>query len=101
MENKVKIDAAVLRGNRMELSNIGGTLGGRFFRLNKHAIDDEYGNLIAQIRNTGNKELCLNRGINRYAIQASIFIVSSSRTQVTARRASLSTRVTRTLVVRT
>ena len=69
MENKVKIDAAVLRGNRMELSNIGGTLGGRFFRLNKHAIDDEYGNLIAQIRNTGNKELCLNRGINRYAIQ--------------------------------
>lgn len=69
MENKVTVDAAVLRGNRMELSNIGGALGGRFFRLGKYAIDDEYGNLISQVRNGGNKDLCLNRGINRFAVR--------------------------------
>jgi hypothetical protein len=68
METTVTVDATVLANNRSKLGNIGAALGGRFFRIGKYALNDEYGEIIAQVRNSGNKDLCLNRGINRFKI---------------------------------
>lgn len=67
---EVKFDAAVLKANRSNLRQSGSSLGGQFYRVAKYAINDEYGEKIAKINANGNKDLCLNRGISRFKINA-------------------------------
>lgn len=68
MSTEVKVDCEVIKNNRNKLSNIGGSFGGKFFRVHRYALNDKYGEIIANVRNENNKDICLNRGINRFKI---------------------------------
>lgn len=65
----LKVKAEVIKNHRGQLSNIGAALGGKFWRVGKVALNQKYGEVISNVRNEGNRDLCLNRGINRYKIE--------------------------------
>lgn len=69
METNVKIQPVII-ANRSKLSNIGANLGGCYFRIKKYPLNETYGELIANVRAQGNKDICLNRGIFRYALKS-------------------------------
>ena len=67
-EIKVGMDLKVLADNRNALSLLGASLGAKYFRIEKNAINDTYNQIIENIRNAGNKDLALNRPLCRFSL---------------------------------